>query len=212
MNYSEKRTIILYSIPWIVFSLVNVTLAKNASTWISQQVPASFHLLLLGIQFVGVILGCFLGGIVADFFGRRVSLFLSLTSYGVSAALIGLFTSDSMLPAIYTINGLSWGILFTLYIFVIWSDLANEDNIGKMFSIGFATYYLSIGFGLLLPISIPIFASSLATCFLIFLCNLPIAIAPELLSPTFRDKIKIKLHIEAVKKIGKKQKTKPSRH
>src|SRR3972149_7844575 len=36
VNYTEKRTIFLYSIPWILFSLINVTLAQNSSTNISQ--------------------------------------------------------------------------------------------------------------------------------------------------------------------------------
>ena len=203
-NYFEKKTMALYTIPWILFSIVNVTLAKNASLWISQQVSSSFYLFLLAIQFVGVIFGCLLGGIIADLFGRRSALVVSLTSYGASAAMVGLFsTSNEMLSFVYVVNGLSWGILFTLYIFVVWGDLANENNCGKMFSLGLATYYSSIGIGLLTSISVSIVASSLATCLLVFLSNIPIAIAPELLSPHFRETTKIKLHIKAVKKMKK---------
>ena len=43
-NYPEKRTILLYIIPWILFCLINATLAKNISFHISQQVPASSYL------------------------------------------------------------------------------------------------------------------------------------------------------------------------
>jgi len=205
-NYPERRTVLLYSIPWVLFSLINVTLAKNASVWITQQVPSSFYLFLLGLQFVGVIFGCILGGTVADFLGRRPCLAISLTSYGTSAALVALFTSNEILSFVYLLNGLSWGVLFTLYIFVIWGDLANKDNCARMYSIGLTIYYLSGGVGFLTQISVPIVTSSLATCLLVFLLNIPIALAPELLSPYFRERIKMRLHINAVKKMGKQSK------
>ncbi len=200
-NYYEKRTVLLYSIPWIFFSLVNVTLAKNASVWITQQVSSFFYLFLLGLQFVGVVFGCIIGGTVADFLGRRLSLVISLTSYGSSAALIALFSSNEVFSFVYIVNGLSWGVLFTLYIFVIWGDMANKDNYAKIYSIGLTTYFLSVGIGFLIPVSIPIVTSSLATCLLVFLLNIPIALAPELLSPYFRERTKLRLHMKAVKKI-----------
>ncbi|MCJ7631041.1 hypothetical protein MUP77_01375 [Candidatus Bathyarchaeota archaeon] len=205
-NYSEKRTVLLYSIPWVFFSFINVTLAKNASFWITQQVSSSFYLFLLGLQFVGVIFGCILGGTAADFLGRRLSLAISLTSYGTSAALVALFTSNEMLSFVYVLNGLSWGVLFTLYIFVVWGDLANKDNCARMYSIGLSIYYLSGGIGFLTQISVPIITSSLATCLLVFLLNIPIALAPELSSPYFLERMKMRLHMNAVKKIGKQSK------
>jgi hypothetical protein len=205
-GYFEKRTVLLYLIPWIIFSLVNVTLAKTTSVFVEQQVASSFYLFLLGLQFVGVVLGCIIGGTVADFFGRRYSLAFSLSSYGISAALIGIFASNEVLLLVYLLNGLSWGILFILYTFVVWGDLANKFNCPKMYSLGLTTYYLTIGIGLLTQISIPVVISSLATCLLVFLCNVPIVLAPELLSPYFRERMRIKLHINAVKKISKKSK------
>lgn len=202
-SYFEKRTVLLYSIPWVIFSLVNVTLAKNASASISQQVSSSFYLFLLGLQFIGVVFGSIIGGTIADLFGRRLSLAFSLTAYGTSAALVGIFTSSEVLSLVYVVNGLSWGILFTMYIFVVWSDLANKDNCAKICSIGLATYYMTIGIGLLWQISIPIVTSSLVTCLLVFLLNVPIALAPELLSPYFRERTRIRLHMKAVRKISK---------
>ena len=203
VNYSEKRTVLLYSVPWVLFSLVNVTLAKNASVWIAQQASSSFYLFLLGLQFVGVMFGCLLGGTVSDLLGRRLSLAISLTSYGSSAALVALFASNEVFSFVYIVNGLSWGVLFTLYVFVIWGDLANKDNCAKIYSIGLTTYFLSVGIGFLTPISVSIVTSSLATCLLVFLLNIPIALAPELLSPYFRERMKIRLHMKAVKNIRK---------
>jgi MFS family permease len=201
-GYFEKRTVLLYTIPWVLFSLVNVTLAKNASAIISQEASSTSYLVLLGLQFIGVVFGCIAGGTIADFFGRRLSLAFSLTAYGTSAALLGIFTSNEVLSFVYILNGLSWGILFTIYIFVVWGDLSNKDNCAKMYSVGLATYYLTIGIGLLTQISIPVVISSLATCVLVFLSNIPIALAPEISSSHFRERMRMRRYVKAIKKIG----------
>jgi MFS family permease len=203
-NHSEKRTVLLYSIPWILFSLINATLAKNISLNISQQVPSSFYFFLTILQVIGVIFGAIFGGIIADFFGRRLSLAFSLTLYGISSALAGLTKINEILSFVYVANGLSWGILLTLYTFVVWGDLANKENCAKMYSIGLITFYLATSVGLLTQISqIPLTVSSLASCLLIFLSNIPIVLAPELLPSDFREKMKLKLHMQAIRKIGK---------
>lgn len=204
-NYFEKRTILFYSIPWILFSLINATLAKNISLVILHQVSSSFYLLLLGLQVIGVIFGALLGGTIADFFGRRLALAISLTSYGTSSALAGLIQSNEIFLLVYVANGLSWGILFTLYTFVIWGDVANEGNCTKMYAIGLAPYYSALGFGLLSTqlAQIPLVVSALASCLLIFLSNVPIILAPELLPSDFREKIKLRLHMNAVRRISK---------
>jgi MFS family permease len=205
-NFPEKRTVLLYSIPWVLFSLVNVTLAENTSIIVSQQVSSSFYLSLLGLQLVGTLCGAIIGGTVSDLFGRRPALALSLTLYGVSSALVGIFTNNEVFSFVYFVNGLSWGILFTLYIFVVWGDLANKDNCAKMYSIGLAIYYLSLGIGLLTEISTPILMSSLSACLLIFLSNIPVVFAPELLSPHLRERIKMRMHMNTVKKFEKRSK------
>jgi MFS family permease len=203
-NHSEKRTVLLYSIPWILFSLINATLAKNISLNILQQVPSSFYLFLTILQAIGVIFGAICGGIIADFFGRRLSLAFSLTLYGISSALAGLTKINEILSFVYVANGLSWGILLILYSLVVWGDLANKENCAKMYSIGLIILYSTIGVGFLIPISqIPLVVSSLVSCLLIFLSNVPLILAPELLPSDFRERIKLKLHMDTVRKIKK---------
>jgi len=206
-NYSEKRTVLLYSIPWVLFSLINATLAKNISLNILQQVSSSFYLFLSVLQVMAAVFGALGGGIIADFFGRRLSLAFSLTLYGISSALAGMVNNYTMFYFVYVANGLSWGILLTLYSFVVWGDLANKENCAKMYSIGLVTSYSTIGVGLLpTQISqIPPTVSSLASCLLIFLSNVPLILAPELLPSDFRERIKLKLHMSAVRKIKQSQ-------
>ncbi len=204
-HYFERRTVFLYLIPWILFSLINVTLAKNISVDVLQQVSSSFYLILLGLQVIGVMLGATVGGIVADFLGRRIALAFSLTLYGTSAALVGLFQSNEIFPFVYVANGISWGILLILYNFVVWGDLANKGNYAKMYAIGLSTYYLATGFGLIMTQTsqISLVLSALSSCLLIFLSEVPIILAPELLPSDLREKIKLRLHMNAIKKIAK---------
>jgi hypothetical protein len=126
--------------------------------------------------------------------------------YGISTALLGVFTGKEVLSFAYASNGLSWGFLFILYIFVVWSDLANKDNCVKVYSIGLATYYLTLGIGLLTQIYLPIAISSLLICLALFISNISVFMAPELLSPYFRERMKMRLHMKAVKKISNQSK------
>jgi MFS family permease len=208
-NYSEKRIVFLYSIPWVIFSLINVTLAKSISFSISQQVSLSLYLVLIISQLLGVLLGAVIGGIVADFFGRRLALVFSLTLYGASSALIGIFQNSETFALAYLGNGLSWGILLTLYFFVIWGDFSNTANCSKMYSIGLVIYYVTMGFGVI-PLQtsqLPLVISALTSCLLVFLSNIPVVLAPELLSSDFRERIKLRLHMNAARKIAEKSRS-----
>ena len=208
-NYSEKRIVFLYSIPWLIFSLINVTLAKSISFSISQQVSISLYLVLIISQLLGVVLGAVIGGVVADFFGRRLALVFSLTLYGASSALIGIFQNNETFALAYLGNGLSWGILLTLYFFVIWGDFSNTENCSKMYSIGLVIYYVTMGFGVI-PLQtsqLPLVISALTSCLLVFLSNIPVVLAPELLSSDFRERIKLRLHMNAARKIAEKSRS-----
>jgi hypothetical protein len=96
----------------------------------------------------------------------------------------------------YGIEGLSWGILMTLYVFVVWGDLSNTDNSGKMYSLGLAMYCVGLGFGALTIPQMGLVESALIGCSIIFLSNLPIALAPELLPSQHRKMRKLEGYIE----------------
>ena len=160
------------------------------------------------MQVIGTIFGTLSGGVTGDFFGRRVSLAFSLTLYGISSALAGIANNYTLLYFVYFANGLSWGVLLVMYSFVIWGDLANKKNCAKMYALGVIIFYATQGIGLF-PLEqifqIPLVVSSLASCLLIFLANAPIFLAPELLPSGFREKIRLKWHMSAVKKIRRSQ-------
>ena len=205
--HPEKRTILLYAVPWVLYSLINATLARNMAFYVSQRVPSYYYMFLSISQLLGAVFGALGGGIIADFFGRRLSLVFSLTLYGIGSALVGLVENYEMFGFVYVANGLTWGILLTLYFLVVWGDLANKESCAKRYSIGLITYYLAMGVGSLLThqvFQIPLIVSSLVSCLLIFLSNIPLILAPELLSSDFRERIRLKLYMNVIRKIGRK--------
>ena len=202
----EKRTVFLYSVPWIIFYLVNITLARNTSLYVSQHVSSSVYMILLVLQVIAANFGALGGGILADLFGRRLSLCLGLTLYGISSALGGFVENSTVLYFTYIINGLTWGTLWVMYSSVVWGDLADKESYTNSYSIGLIIFYSAMGVGFFLnyPISqIPLAISSLLSCALIFFANVPLILAPELLSLDFREKIRLKLFMNVIRKIKK---------
>ena len=205
-TFFEKRVVILYSIPWIIFSIINVTLAKVTSAYIQAQVSPSLLLLLLFFQLIGVCLGVITCGFLTDFIGRRISLAITLTLYGTSSALGGIFISKEVYSLMYFINGFSWGILFVLYIFVIWSDLTKKENGAKMYALGATIYFMSLGLGAIIPqLVLQNSTSSLLACLIIFMAILPVFMCPEIANTDFIDKRRVKRYLDTVRKIKRNQ-------
>ncbi len=204
-NYPEKRTILLYSLPWLIFSLINMTLAKNIAVSTQSEMAPSIVMSFAATQTIAALIGTLFGGVISDFFGRRITLALSVTLYGTSMALAGLIHNPEISHFVFFADGLSWGILLTLYSFVIWGDLSNKKNCASMYSIGLIIFYVAGGIGQLFNeiIPAPIFVIALIACTLIFFSNAPIALAPELLSTEFREKMRLKKHIKKAKEIAK---------
>ena len=201
-SYYEKRAVLLYAIPWILFSLVNGIFDRSLS--LNLDFSRDLYVMLLVLQTIAAAFGALGGGIVADLFGRKLSLSSSLTLYGISIALSGFAQNIEVFYFVFIVSGLNWGILWSLYGSVVWGDLANEQNCVKRYASGLIIFYLPLALGLLFTsqiLLIPVVWSALAGCSLIFISNLPLFLAPELLSEDFRDKIRLRLHMKAVKKL-----------
>lgn len=194
----ERRTIIAYLIPWVIFSSINVSLAKTVSFRILLYFSTSCSILLWIVQVIAASLGAIIGGVIADFFGRRPSLAFGLSLYGVCTALSGLAKTYEMFLIVFINNGVTWGILLVLYSFVIWGDLATKETCAHRYSIGLAIFYSAAAVGTLFSselLQIPLMVATVASCLLIFLSNIPLFLAPELLPPDSREKIRLKLYI-----------------
>ena len=206
--YPEKRVIILYAVPWVLFSLLNATLARNISINTQTLFSPLFIFSMSILQIVAALIGALFGGLVADYIGRRPTLAISMTLYGVSMLLQAILVSEAVFIFKYIAEGMSWGIFLTLYSFVIWGDLSNAKNVAKMYSIGLIVFYATAAIGQLPSIlsEIPLIMSALISSVIIFLANLPIVLAPELLPSAVQEKLILKRYIRTVKKVSEKQK------
>jgi hypothetical protein len=200
--FPERRTIILYAAPWVLFALLNVTLSKNISGTTSAT-NSSLYLVLFSSQIIGGICGALIGGYSADRAGRRQTLVSSVALYGVSITLRGFTDNTGALFFSFIGEGLTWGIFLILYIFVIWGDLCNTKNITRTYAIGLVAFYATAGIGVLNLFSdISVVDSTLISCILIFSAIFPIVLAPELLTSEAQEKSKLKKYIETVRKVA----------
>ncbi|MCW4024915.1 MAG: hypothetical protein NWF01_07775 [Candidatus Bathyarchaeota archaeon] len=198
----EKRVLLLFLAPWIFFCIINFTFSKNIDASAIQFVSANFEEIVI-IQNVFPIVGAVTGGLIADFIGRKPSAVISSTIYGLSIVLSAFFQNSTVLLCSFAIEGISWGMFFTLYLFVIWGDLANEKNCSKLYALGIGTYIFAIGLGQL-PSGLTNLSpetSALIACSLIFFSSLPITLSPELLSLEARNKRNLKGYIKKIKKL-----------
>jgi hypothetical protein len=203
---TENKTVFFYLLPWIIFSIINSTLARNSSVDLVFSTASLITIFIL--QTIGAGLGALAGGIIADFFGRRLALGLGLTFFGVSEAIGWAVQSYQIVAFSYFLSGLTWGILWVMYGAVVWGDLSNEKNYTKRYATGLITFYLATGIGYYFTpqvLKVPLMISALASCVLIFLSNTPLVLAPELLSSDFLQRIRLKRHINAAKKISEKE-------
>jgi MFS family permease len=202
-RHIDKRTVLLYSIPWLAFSLINATLGKTISLYVSHQFDPNSVALLVTLQVIGGSIGALLGGLMADFVGRRPSLVTGLILYGISSAISGLAQSYELFYLSYIGIGLTWGIFLTLYLLVVWGDLANVETRLRMYSIGLVIFYSTTGVGALFGSQlsyVPLMVASIVSCLVIFLSNIPLLFAPELLPQDFRERIRLKSYLSFIKR------------
>jgi magnesium-transporting ATPase (P-type) len=201
--YPEKRTIIFYAGPWILFSFLNVTLTNNITAITSVLSSSTMYLLLYGSQVIGGVFGALIGGYFADKVGRRSTLAFSVALYGVSMAFRGFIDNGAAFVFSFIGEGLTWGVFLTLYCFVIWGDLSNTKNTEKIYGLGLLIFYLTAGLGVFnLFAGIPVVESTLISCIMIFLAIVPIVLAPELLTSDAQEKNRLRKYMETVRKVA----------
>ena len=206
--YPEKRVIILYSIPWVLFSLLNATLSRNISVNTETLFSPLFQFSLPILQTIAALIGALFGGLIADYIGRRPTLAISMTLYGVSMLLQAILVSEAIFVFKYIAEGLGWGIFLTLYSFVIWGDLSNDQKCCQTLFCWLNSILCdSCDWTIAKFIVRDSFVmSALISSAVIFLANLPIVLAPELLPSAVQEKLKLKRYIRTVKKVSEKQK------
>ena len=174
----QNRTFTLYLIPWLMFSFIDQFGASFLrTTFVSQFGYSTPKIgLLIGSLFA------FVGGILADFLGRKRVIISSFVALGIAYAVIGI--APTFLISWYfhlIIDGMAWGILFTIFILILWGDLPVHEATEKYYAVGNLPFFLSGVIWLLLApyTSIPTLSAFSLASFFLFLAVLPLMYAPE---------------------------------
>jgi MFS family permease len=148
------------------------------------------------------------GGIVADVAGRKRVVIAGFIMLGIEyAALSAFFSSPVALYLFLALDGITWGLLFSVFFMAIWGDLGENYEKEKYYTLGGLTFVLAAFLSVLIkPFASdipPVAAFSFASFFL-FLAVLPLMYAPETLPEKKIKERELKNYIEKAKKTKEK--------
>jgi MFS family permease len=210
-SYSEvihKREILFYLVPWIMFMLINfaeVPILENAFNSIFGQNFFSF-LQLAEFAFIGLF--ALVGGIISDFIGRKKVVIAGFIILGVEYATITLFSTNAVTAYLFLVlDGTTWGLLFSVFLTVLWGDLSENREKEKYYTLGGLPYILANVVSLL----IRPYASGIGTgtafsfaSFFLFIAVIPLMYATESLPEKVMKDRDLKSYVDkAMKKVLK---------
>jgi len=135
-----------------------------------------------------------------------LSVVAGITLFGCSITLsLAAYTSTIFLIS-WLFNGLSWGILQTIYFLVIWEDLSKEKECAPYYALGYMPFYFSKAIGYLFlsyMVVIPVFIASIIALLSLFFSTIPLVFADELPPDYVRNEMQRKQAFLQLKKILK---------
>jgi len=199
----RRRDVVLYLIPWIMFSLVNFAEAP-----ILKAVLGGFYDFagLVEVALSGVFV--LLGGFLADLTGRKRVVITGFIMLGIEYAMLSLLSGIPISWYVYTVlDSFAWGMFASVFFMTLWGDLAESNQKDKYYAVGGLPYL----FAGLLPVALEPFvgvnqagtAFSLASFFL-FVAVLPLMYAPETLPEKRIRERELKEYVEKAKKAKEK--------
>jgi MFS family permease len=199
----RRRDVVLYLIPWIMFSLVNFAEAPML-----KGVLGDFYDFagLVEVALSGIFV--LLGGFFADLTGRKRVVITGFIVLGIEYAMLSLLSGIPISWYAYTVlDSFAWGMFASVFFMTLWGDLAENNQKDKYYALGGLPYL----FAGLLPMVIKPFvnanqagtAFSLASFFL-FLAVLPLMYAPETLPEKRIRERELKEYLEKAKRTKEK--------
>ena len=199
----QRQDVILYLLPWIMFSLVNF-----AESPILGKLLGDFQLFAGFIEFAVTGVFAIVGGIIADTVGRKRVVITGFIIVGVEYAMLSLFSGIKASWYVYTVlDGIAWGLFASVFFMTLWADLSEGRRKEKYYALGGLPYLLA-GY---LPVLVKPFIEGIETVaafslasFFLFLAVLPLMYAPETLPEKRIKEREFKGYVEKAKKIKEK--------
>lgn len=207
-----RRDIVLYLVPWVMFSLINFAETPVVNKFIGgwpDIAGLQFPVFAGFVTFALTGIFAIIGGIFADRLGRKRVVITGFIVLGIEYAVLGLFSAESFSWYIYMcFDGAAWGMFAAVFFMTLWGDLSEDFEREKYYVLGGLPYLLA-GFVPILiePLVKNIEQSNVSSAFSIasfflFVAVLPLIYAPETLpEKTMKDR-DLNSYIEKAKKVA----------
>jgi MFS family permease len=200
-----NQPLILYLVPWIMFSLVN-----------NLSLPIEFN--ILGTSLSGFLtsiesglMGVFAiaGGFLSDFLGRKRVAIIGFVMLGIGYAILGISPENLLGWYFYTIvDGIALGLFFVVFVTTIWGDLSFGKLGDKYYALGLLPFFISKYVQLVLSNYVAKTVSAYAIfsfmAFFLFLAVWPLIYAPETLPEKQIKDRELRQYLEKAKKTKEK--------
>ena len=181
----RKKEILLYLFPWIMFSLINFAETPMLQRVFEANFGQGSYIFVQLIEWAFAGVSAIIGGIAADIVGRKRIVIAGFVLLGIEYAAMSAFSSSpDTLYLFLTLDGITWGLLFSVFFTTIWGDLGENYSKEKFYTLGGLPFLLAN----FLSIMIEPYASGISTgaafsfaSFFLFIAVIPLMYAPETL-------------------------------
>lgn len=207
LSIIRKKETLLFLLPWVMFMVINFAEKPILQNFFG----ATQYSLVEAAEFVFIGIFAFIGGFVADIGGRKrvvIAGFVMLGfEYATLSAFSGLKNTVLVSYIFMVLDGITWGLLFSVFFTVVWGDLGEHHEKEKFYVLGgiplLLTNFLSV---LIAPYAASISFGTAFTIasFFLFAAVIPLMYAPETLPEKSIKDRDLKSYVEKAKKTAQK--------
>ena len=205
----RNKQVLLYLFPWVMFSIINSVEGPLIQVSFGNELYTSI------VMFEYVLIGIFavIGGALSDVVGRKRVVIIGFVMLGIEYAALSAFSGIQAVSYLFLVlDGITWGLLFSVFLTVIWGDLGQRYEKEKFYTVGGIPFLLSA----FLTIIVTPYANANANngaalttafsiaSFFLFLAVIPLMYAPETLPEKSMKDRDLKNYIEKAQKIVSK--------
>ena len=203
-----NRSFLAYFAPLFMFCFVD----SFERIYHEFFVETDFLVLNRSIEPVFGAIFALIGGMLSDKVGRKHVIIYGFVSVGIAYAILGVAPLWVGTWYIYSIvDGISWGIFYTLFVIVLWGEMAppNQSKV-KFYSIGGIPFFLSELVASLFISNIRMMSREIAftsfsiAAFFLFLAVIPLLFARETLPEESIRKRELREYLRKAKKYREK--------